>query len=381
MATVGTSSTSGTGKQARATRAPEAPSATARVEGLTHWRWSEVLAPVVLVVVATYLCAMLSPGIRFMIEGTLAMLVMVLALQVFIGNSGVLSFGHGAFALLGGFTTGLLTMPTRIKENVLSDLLPFLRTAHASVGTGVLVGILVAAAVGLVVGLFLMRLQGLAAGIATFAVLMVADNIFFNSRSVGPGPQVMPQVPRFPFLEVSLLLAVAAIVVAYAVGVSRSGRLLRASREDFLAAQALGASIWRLRVLYFTISAALAGLSGAMYAHHAAAVSARDFYLGFTFLTLGMLIIGGSGSVWGAVVGCAVVTGLGQVLLELEQGLQLGGLVFTIPAGTRSIAIAAALVLVLMWRPSGITGGAEFRLPKRLLRPPAPAARQPKGTS
>lgn len=347
------------------TQAAPGASATTRVPGLTHWRWTELLGPIVLVVLAAYLCALISPGMRFMIEGALALLVMVLALQVFIGNSGVLSFGHGSFALLGGFTTGLLTMPTQIKENVLTDLLPFLSSAHTTMAPGILFGVLVAAVVGLLVGVFLMRLHGLAAGIATFAVLMVTDNIFFNSQSVGPGPQVMPQIPRFPFLEVSLLLAVAAIVVAYAVGVSRSGRLLRASREDFLAAQALGASIWRLRVLYFTISAGLAGLSGAMYAHHTAAVSARDFYLGFTFLTLGMLIIGGSGSVWGAVVGCAAVTALSQVLLELEQGLQVGNLIFDIPAGVRSIAIAAALVLVLMWRPSGITGGAEFRLARR----------------
>jgi branched-chain amino acid transport system permease protein len=341
------------------------PSAPTQVAGLTHWSWTELLGPVGLVVVVAYLGAMVSPGMSFMIEGALALLVMVLALQVFIGNSGVLSFGHGAFALLGGFTTGLVTMPSRIKENVHTDLLPFLQSLHSTMVPGVLLGIFVALVVGLVVGVFLMRLHGLAAGIATFAVLMVADNIFFNSRAVGPGPQVMPQIPRFPFLEVSLLLAVVAIVVAYALGVARSGRLLRASREDFLAAQALGASIWRLRVLYFTISAGMAGLSGAMYAHHAAAVSARDFYLGFTFLTLGMLIIGGSGSVWGAVVGCAVVTALSQVLLDLEQGLQIGNLVFDIPDGARSIAIAAALVLVLLWRPTGITKGAEFRLPWR----------------
>ena len=349
--------------------APDAPATT--LVGLTHWRWSELLGPIVLVVVAAYPSALISPGMRFMVEGALALLVMVLALQVFIGNSGVLSFGHGAFALVGGFTTGLLTMPTLVKENVLTDLLPFLQSAHTTMALGILLGVLVSAIVGLLVGVFLMRLHGLAAGIATFAVLMVADNIFFNARSVGPGPQVMPQIPRFPFLEVSLLLAVVAIVVAYAVGVSRSGRLLRASREDYLAAQALGASIWRLRVLYFTISAGMAGLSGAMYAHHAAAVSARDFYLGFTFMTLGMLIIGGSGSVWGAVVGCVVVTALSQVLLDLEQGLQLGNLIFEIPAGARSIAIAAALVLVLMWRPSGITGGAEFRLPGRRRKAPA----------
>lgn len=331
--------------------------------GVTQWRWTEVLGPVALLVASTYACAFASPGMRFMVEGALALLVMVLALQIFIGNSGVLSFAHGCFALIGGFTTGILTMPSLVKLNTLDGLAPFLQSAHTSMVVGIGLGIVVAAVAAAVLGAFLMRLQGLAAGIATFAVLMVSDNIFFNSRLVGPGPQVMPQVPRFPTLEVSLVLAAVAVVVAYGVGVSRAGRLLRASREDFLAAQALGVSVWRLRVMYFVISGAMAGLAGAMYAHHSAAISARDYYLQFSFLTLGMLIIGGSGSVWGAVVGCAVVTGLSRVLLELEQGLQIGNLVFTIPDGASGLVVAAAFVTVLLWRSKGLTRGREFRLP------------------
>lgn len=331
--------------------------------GVTQWRWTEVLGPLLLLVASTYACALASPGMRFMVEGALALLVMVLALQVFIGNSGVLSFAHGCFALLGGFTTGILTMPSLIKLNTLDGLAPFLQTAHTGMVVGIVLGILVAAVAAAVLGAFLMRLQGLAAGIATFAVLMVSDNIFFNSRLVGPGPQVMPQVPRFPTLEVSLVLAAVAVVVAYGVGVSRAGRLLRASREDFLAAQALGVSVWRLRVMFFVISGAMAGLAGAMYAHHSAAISARDYYLQFAFLTLGMLIIGGAGSVWGAVAGCAVVTGLSRVLLELEQGWQVGSLVFTIPDGASGLVIAAAFVVVLLWRSKGLTRGRELRLP------------------
>lgn len=336
----------------------------ARPLGVTQWRPTEVVGPVLMVVVATYACAFISPGMRFMVEGALASLVMVLALQVFVGNSGVLSFGHGSFALLGGFATGMLTMPALIKKNALDGLAPWLQHAHTGMAIGIAVGVGVACVVALVVGAFLMRLQGLSAGIATFAVLMVTDNIFFNSRTVGPGPQVMPQIPRFPTLEVSLALAVASVVIAYGAGVSRSGRLLRASREDFLAAQALGVSVWRLRVTFFVLSGALAGLAGAMYAHHSAAISARDFYLQFTFLTLGMLIIGGAGSVWGAVVGCAVVTGLSQVLLHLEQGLQVGNLIFTIPGGVSGMVISAVLVLVLLWRSAGLTRGREFRLPR-----------------
>ena len=100
-----------------------------------------------------------------------------------------------------------------------------------------------------------------------------------------------------------------------------------------------------------------------MYAHHAGAVTARDFYLGFTFTTLAMLIIGGATSLWGAVVGTVLVTAIGQVLLVLESGVNFGSVEFTLPNGARGLVIAAALVIILIWRPKGITGGKEFTLP------------------
>jgi branched-chain amino acid transport system permease protein len=235
------------------------------------------------------------------------------------------------------------------------------------VNMGIYPSLVIAVAIGaflaFITGLFLMRLSGLAAGIATFALLMVADNVLFNWRLIGPGPQVMPQVPKFDFIDESIAIAVLVMIFVYLIGISRRGRLLRATREDALAARALGASIWRLRVLFFTASGGIAALSGAMYAHHAGAVSARDFYLGFTFTTLAMLVIGGASSVWGAVVGTILVTAIGQVLLVFEGGVTLGSIEFTLPNGVRGLVIAAALVVILIWRPRGVTGGKEFRVP------------------
>jgi branched-chain amino acid transport system permease protein len=288
---------------------------------------------------------------------------MVLALQVLIGNSGVLSFGQAAFAMVGGFATGLLTVPVRIKENVLDELWEPLKMVNMGIYPSLVIAVAIGAFLAFITGLFLMRLSGLAAGIATFALLMVADNVLFNWRLIGPGPQVMPQVPKFDFIDESIAIAVLVMIVVYLIGISRRGRLLRATREDALAARALGASIWRLRVLFFTVSGGIAALSGAMYAHHAGAVSARDFYLGFTFTTLAMLVIGGASSVWGAVVGTILVTAIGQVLLVFEGGVTLGSIEFTLPNGVRGLVIAAALVVILIWRPRGVTGGKEFRLP------------------
>ena len=334
-----------------------------QLPGVTRFQWQQLLGPIFVVVIVAYAASSVSVSFAFLTEGTLALLVMVLALQVLIGNSGVLSFGQAAFAMVGGFASGLLTVPVRIKENVLDELWEPLKMVNMGIYPSLVIAVAIGAFLAFITGLFLMRLSGLAAGIATFALLMVADNVLFNWRLIGPGPQVMPQVPKFDFIDESIAIAVLVMIFVYLIGISRRGRLLRATREDALAARALGASIWRLRVLFFTVSGGIAALSGAMYAHHAGAVSARDFYLGFTFTTLAMLVIGGASSVWGAVVGTILVTAIGQVLLVFEGGVTLGSIEFTLPNGVRGLVIAAALVVILIWRPRGVTGGKEFRLP------------------
>ncbi|MDA0217964.1 MAG: branched-chain amino acid ABC transporter permease, partial [Actinobacteria bacterium] len=173
-------------------------------------------------------------------------------------------------------------------------------------------------------------------------------------------------VPKFAGIYEPLALAILALVLVYLLNISTIGRNLRATREDLLAAPALGISIQRVRWIAFTLSGALAGLSGAMYVHVAGTWQVQDYYLVFTFLTLAMLVIGGSASMWGAVVGTLIVTGVGQILLLWEQGKSVLGLKLDLPNGMRSLLIAATLVGMLLWRSGGVTNGREFKI--KLLR-------------
>ena len=79
-------------------------------------------------------------------------------------------------------------------------------------------------------------------------------------------------------------------------------------------------------------------------------------------MTLSMLIIGGSASLWGATLGTLLVTGIGQILLMMEQQKPILGVVVHIPNGTRAIVIALSLVVMLLWRTNGVTNGKEFHL-------------------
>jgi branched-chain amino acid transport system permease protein len=101
-------------------------------------------------------------------------------------------------------------------------------------------------------------------------------------------------------------------------------------------------------------------------------ITADQVYLELTFVTLAMLVIGGVTSLWGAVVGALAVSGLDSFLSEAEQGVGVG---FTIdlPQGARLVVLGTLMALVLVLRPSGLTGGREFHIPRIGRERPVPA--------
>jgi branched-chain amino acid transport system permease protein len=152
------------------------------------------------------------------------------------------------------------------------------------------------------------------------------------------------------------------IAVAFAYQRSRLGRKLRATREDAAAARAAGIDVHRQRLWAFTLSGTLAGLAGGLYVHLLGSITADQVYLELTFVTLAMLVVGGVTSLWGAVVGALAVSGLDSFLSEAEQGVGIG-FSLDLPQGARLVVLGGIMALVLVLRPSGLTGGREFSLP------------------
>jgi branched-chain amino acid transport system permease protein len=292
----------------------------------------------------------------------LVAVAIVVATYVFIGNSGVLSFGQISFVAVGAFAAGVTTIPLESKTGVLPDLYPLLRD-HT---IGNLPSLALAAAAGgafaLVVGLPLMRLSGLAAGIATFAVLEITHNVLREWTKIGPGATTLSLVPETTGALQATVGALVVLAVAFAYQRSRFGRLLRASREDPAAARGVGVNIHRQRLWAFTLSGALAGLAGGLMVHLLGSITTEQVYLELTFLSLAMLVVGGVSSLWGAVLGALLVSGLDSFLSEAEQGVDLG-VSLDLPQGTRVVLLGAIMALVLILRPSGLTGGRELRLP------------------
>jgi branched-chain amino acid transport system permease protein len=335
-----------------------------------------VLGPAGLVLATALLGLGVSASLQNYFLDTLVKVSIVVALYLFVGNSGVLSFGHIAFVAVGAWTAGVLSVPEGQKAAIMPGLAHFL--LHTNVGN--VASLALAAAVGLVVafvvGLPLMRLSGLAAGIATFAVLEIVNNILRYSQALGPGLNAFSSVPATTGIWQAAIGAFICIALAYAYQRSPFGRQLRAAREDPAAASAAGISIYRQRLLAFALSGGLAGLAGGLYVH-LLPVEIDSLYLDLTFITLAMLVVGGSGSLLGAVVGALAISGLDSFLSAAENGVDLFGWHLDLPTGTTTIVIGTLMAVVLVLRPSGLSGGRELSLPRRIHVPDLPKARAP----
>lgn len=330
----------------------------------------QLLGPAVLVILVGVAASFVSAANDIYFLNALIAVAIVVSIYVFVGNSGVLSFGHISFVAVGAFAAGVMTVPLESKGSVLPELFPILKD-HT---IGNVPSLLLAAALGgvlaLVIGLPLMRLSGLAASIATFAVLQIAYNVLSNWAAIGPGQTALSLVPETTDDTQAVIGVLIVIAIAFAYQRSRFGRLLRASREDAAAAEGVGVNVHRQRLWAFTLSGALAGFSGALYVHMLGSILASSVYLDLTFLTLAMLVVGGATSLWGATLGALLISGLDSFLSQAETGVHVG-FTFDIPQGSTLVVLGAAMALVLILRPSGITGGREFSLPG-LRRAPAP---------
>lgn len=327
-------------------------------------RIPELLVPALLILATAWLGLEVSIYLQAYFLDTLVKVAIVVALYVFIGNSGVLSFGTISFVALGAWTAGVLTVPSQQKRFTMPGLAHFLVTTTV----GNYVSLALAAAVGGVfafaVGLPLMRLSGLAAGIATFAVLGITYNVLTYEQKIGPGQNAFSGVPQTTGIWQAAIGGLICATAAYVYQRTRFGRMLRATREDPAAATAAGISIYRQRLLAFTLSGALAGFAGGIYVH-LQPLQVNGLYLDLTFITLAMLVVGGAGSLLGAVVGALALNGIYSFFRAATNTVDVFGWHLKVPAGTADIVLGVLMAVVLILRPNGITGGREFSLPRR----------------
>lgn len=268
-----------------------------------------------------------------------------IGLMLLTGYAGLVSLGHAAFVGIGAYAHAYL----------LARGIPFAASLPMAG--------LAAGAVGVLVGLPLLRLKGIYLIMATYGFAMIIEEIItawtpvtggLNGLRVAP-----PTIAGFdlsgarPFYFVALAVLVAILLVAANIVRGPTGRALVAIRDSETAAQSLGVSLWRYRTLAFALSAAAAGIAGALFGHYLGHISPEAFGFSLSIQLVLMVIIGGLGSLHGAVLGAAVITLLPQAIAFLRDALP--------PAigrtpGLESGVFGLILILAVVFEPRGLWG-------------------------
>ena len=293
--------------------------------------------------------------------------ILVLSLSLSNGFTGVFSLGHVGFIGAGAYASGILSLTVAQKVALLPHLPAFLGSISLPFLPATIAAGLFAALLAVIVGYPLMRLSGYFVSVATMGFLIIVNVVLINADAFTRGARTFTGVPldtdlpwTFGWLAVTLL--VLGLLIASPVG-----RAMKAVRDDTIAASAVGIGVMRTRLLAFVRGAFFAGVGGSLYAHYLGSFSPATFYFAMTMNLIAMLVLGGMGSLSGALIGVIGVSILSEVLRTLERGFDVAG--HTVPPlyGASQIVLGLLFILIMIFRPKGIMGDREltFGLAKR----------------
>jgi branched-chain amino acid transport system permease protein len=289
--------------------------------------------------------------------------ILAVSLNLINGTTGQFSIGHAGFMAVGAYGSAYLgvqlapVLVGALGAGPFADALTF--------NLALVLGALCAGSVGLLVGVPSLRLKGDYLAVVTLGFGEIIRILFNNAEALGAAtgyfgddPSGLPAYTTFSWV---FSWALVVLLVTRNLTFSQTGRSLSAVREDEIAAEAMGTPTTRLKVTAFTISAAMAGIAGGLFAHMQAGIRPEDFRFEKSIDMIVMVIIGGLGSISGAVLGGIFVA----VSLELMRDLQQ----------YRLVLYALLLIVIMLVRPQGVFGTRELSDLWRRRRPAAPVER------
>ena len=262
--------------------------------------------------------------------------MMTISLNILSGFTGLMSLGHISFFGIGSYTTSILTTKCGMH-----------------VGIGILAAGVFAALFSLLLGLPTMRLKGTYFCVATLAFGIIVYQCIKNVTWLTNGTKGINQIPcismfGFEFKSYNsyyyLMLVVLTLCVIVALNLlnSRTGRAILAIRESDIAAEAMGINVVNYKIVAFMVSAFIAGIAGALYSHEMRYISPEPFSQAESSTILAMMVIGGIGSILGAILGGIALTILPEVLRFMGD--------------FRLVVYGAAVVAIIIFAPSGLGG-------------------------
>lgn len=268
--------------------------------------------------------------------------IMVTSLNLLVGVMGEFSLGHAGFMSVGAYASAVLT--NAIGQGNLPNFVLFL--------LALLAGGAAAAITGVLVGIPTLKLRGDYLAIVTVAFAEIIRVAFTNFEITGGG-RTMSGIAKLSNFYWVFWVMVVCVAFMFMYVRSRFGRTVKAIREDYIAASASGVNVTFYKVMTFTISAFFAGVAGAIYAHYMTAMIPTSFNFMYSAEFLTEVIIGGTGSMTGSVIGAVFLSALPEAMRAFSTYRMLG--------------YSIVLVLVMIFRPGGVFGTWEFSF-SRILR-------------
>lgn len=318
------------------------------------------------------LCAVLVGGLILMENGASAYilriarmcainLVLALAMNLINGFTGLFSLGHAGFMAIGAYVTALLTIPAAKKQMMfmISPLIKPLDTLTLPFGAALIIGGLIAAALAFLIGLPCLRLRGDYLAIATLGFSEIIRVVITNMQNVTNGAQGLKSIPANANIWWCYGVALVVIVFMALFTSSGYGQALKAIREDEIAAESMGVSLFYHKMLAFVLSAFLAAVGGGLLASYNGTIGPDMFRVTQTYNVLMIVVMGGMGSISGSVAAAFIVT-IGQEYLRVLDGpITIGSFHTDGISGMRMVVFSVLLLLVIVFFRNGLFGTKE----------------------
>ncbi|MCG8355070.1 MAG: branched-chain amino acid ABC transporter permease [Kiloniellales bacterium] len=267
------------------------------------------------------------------------------------GCTGLFSLGHPGFMTVGGYLAAVFTYPVQRKSYMMPELPDWIASQQWDLLPATLLGGVGAALVAVVIGFPVLRLRGHYLAVATLGFIIIVRVLIINMEGYTRGGLGLNGLPLLTNLWWVFGWTALTLFVCWRIKHSSLGRAMLAIRENEMAAQCMGIKATRTRLTAFVIGAFFAGVAGVLWTHLVTVITPGSFSIMLAFTLVVMVVIGGSGSLTGAVIAAVALSVLAELIKPFEQGLDAYGL--------SQIVIALGLLLVLMLRPKGLFGSLE----------------------
>jgi len=289
--------------------------------------------------------------------------IVAVSMNLVNGFTGLFSLGQAGFMAIGAFTVAIFTVPLEYREAIfyISPQNPILAQIELPFFAALLLGGFIAAGIALLIGAPVLRLKSDYLAIATLGFSEIIRIVFNNMQSITNGALGIKSIPGVKTMWLPFGVAAISIAIMKLLINSTYGLAFKAIKEDDIAAEAMGISLFKHKQLSFATGAFFAAIGGGLYASLLTSVEPKSFYFTFTYTFLLIIVLGGMGSVTGTVISSFLVTLGLEWLRFFDEPLTIGGVAIPLfRSGLRMVVFSILLMTIVLFFRNGLMSNKEF---------------------